>query len=45
MYVYHYRSFDINPKVISLAILGYERPQWPPSGYSYEPRGLYGANR
>ena len=39
MYVYHYRSFDINPKVISLAILGDERPQWRPSGYSYELAG------
>lgn len=39
MYVYHYRSFDINPKVISLAILGDERPQWRPSGYRYELAG------
>jgi len=36
MYVYHYRSFDINKKVISLAILGDDRPSWRPKSYSYE---------
>jgi hypothetical protein len=35
MYVYHYRSFDLHKKVISLAILGDERPSWRPNSYSY----------
>jgi hypothetical protein len=38
MYVYHYRIFDLYQRpVISLAILGDERPNWKPSyfGYSY----------
>jgi predicted transposase YdaD len=36
MYIYHYRSFDIHKKVISLAILGDDRPSWRPNSYSYE---------
>lgn len=36
MYIYHYRSFDIHKKVISLAILGDDRPSWRPHSYSYE---------
>ncbi|WP_346341668.1 transposase [[Phormidium] sp. ETS-05] len=36
MYVYHYRSFDIHKKVISLAILGEDRSSWRPKSYSYE---------
>ncbi|WP_324635124.1 transposase [Phormidium sp. CCY1219] len=36
MYIYHYRSFDIHKKVISLAILGDDRPSWRPNSYRYE---------
>ena len=39
MYVYHYRSFDIHKKVISLAILGDDQPNWRPTGYGYELAG------
>nr|WP_026097329.1 hypothetical protein [Baaleninema simplex] len=36
MYIYHYRSFDLHKKVISLAILGDDRPTWRPQAYRYE---------
>ncbi|MGC9505576.1 transposase [Baaleninema sp.] len=36
MYIYHYRSFDLHKKVISLAILGDDRPTWRPQNYHYE---------
>ncbi len=39
MYIYHYRSFDIHKKVISLAILGDDRPSWRPHSYSYDLAG------
>ncbi|MCT7978458.1 Rpn family recombination-promoting nuclease/putative transposase [Laspinema olomoucense] len=39
MYIYHYRSFDIHKKVISLAILGCDRPSWRPHSYSYNLAG------
>ncbi len=39
MYVYHYRSFDIHKRVISLAILGDDQPNWRPAGYGYELAG------
>jgi hypothetical protein len=36
MFIYNYRAFDLYGKpVVSLAILGDEKPQWRPSNYSY----------
>jgi hypothetical protein len=40
MYIYHYRLFDrYDRPVVSLAVLGDERPTWRPEGYGY---GLWG---
>ena len=37
MYIYHYRIFDLyGQKVVSLAILGDERPSWRPNSYGYK---------
>ena len=36
MYIYNYRAFDLYEKpVISLAVLGDERPSWRPDSYGY----------
>ena len=36
MFIYNYRAFDLyNKPVISLAILGDERPHWRPNNYNY----------